>query len=61
MGDTFDKRMLVWDVASGMMNASSTIAPDPITCVAWGGVLKDIKRRATDKCVEIAGPGPRHR
>ena len=26
----YDKRMFVWDVESGLVNASATIAPDPV-------------------------------
>ena len=27
----YDKRMFVWDVESGLVNASATIAPDPVS------------------------------
>lgn len=52
VGVPADNRILVWDMASGLMNAQATPSserpPQPtVTCACWGGFFKDIKRRDT--------------
>mmetsp|Transcript_22863 Transcript_22863/g.53352 ORF Transcript_22863/g.53352 Transcript_22863/m.53352 type:complete len:637 (-) Transcript_22863:100-2010(-) len=47
VGDNTDKRLMVWDMASGLLNAQGTAMPSATTCSAWGGFEKDVKRRPT--------------
>ena len=47
IGDATDKKMLVWDMHTGNLVCSQHAAPAPTRCVAWGGRVKDVKRRAT--------------
>jgi WD40 repeat protein len=47
VGDNVDKRMLIWDLATGGIVASTAITQAQQTLVAWGGHVRDIKRRET--------------
>ena len=42
-----DKRLFVWDVSTGKMNAQANLVPEVCTCCAWGGHERDIKKRLT--------------
>ena len=51
-----DKSLVVWEVASGNIVASTGVGDTPMTAVAWGGNAKDIKRRhTTDYILATAG------
>jgi WD40 repeat protein len=51
-----DKTLVVWEVASGRIVGSVPVGAVPMTCVAWGGAAKDIKRRPTsDYILATAG------
>ena len=53
-----DNSLVVWDVSSGAIVASTNIGPAPAVVVAWGGAAKDVKRRATsDYVLCTAGNG----
>jgi len=48
IGDAEDKKMMIWDLDSGMIVTQVTLSSSkPITCVTWGGKFRDIKRRDT--------------
>lgn len=47
VGDVRDKKMFVWDLATGYINASVNQTPLPTERVAFGGMVKNIKRRET--------------
>ncbi|KAH8044466.1 WD repeat-containing protein [Aureococcus anophagefferens] len=38
---------LVWDMANGCIADDGVREPSPTVCVAWGGFVKDVKRRDT--------------
>lgn len=58
VGDATDKKMFVWDIATGCINASTTMQPLPTNIVAFGGMVKNIKRRATTNyLISTAGDG----
>jgi WD40 repeat protein len=46
-GVVSDKRLFVWDIATGKMNAQANLVPEVCTCCAWGGHERDIKKRLT--------------
>ncbi len=47
IGDHVDKRMLIWDTSNGYIVSSTVVPSSPTTLVAWGGHVRDIKRRET--------------
>jgi WD40 repeat protein len=49
VGIDSDKKMIVWDLSNGYIVCSNKMNPQPTNCVSWGGMVKDIKRRDTDK------------
>jgi len=48
-GNSMDKKIFIWDTSNGFIVAKHSILPDPLSCVRWGGFVKDIKGRNTDK------------
>lgn len=49
VGDpTDDKKIFIWDMRTGSI-VTSTSAVVPTTCVTWGGMVKNVKRRDTDR------------
>ncbi len=49
VGKDSDNKMIVWDLSNGYIVCTQRCNPAPTTCVAWGGMVKDVKRRDTDK------------
>ena len=49
IGNVTDKKMVVWDLFTGKLVATVTAHPLPVSAVAWGGMVKDVKKRDTDK------------
>lgn len=47
IGDHVDKRLIVWDMSTGNIVASTPIQPAKDMLVCWGTFVKDIKRRPT--------------
>jgi WD40 repeat protein len=41
-----DKKMIIWDLFTGNIVTSGTMNA-PVKAVAWGGMIKDIKKRDT--------------
>jgi hypothetical protein len=49
VGHEQDNKILVWDMSNGyIVSVSSPAMPSPCTCVCWGGMTRDIKRRDTN-------------
>lgn len=48
-GNSMDKKIFIWDTSNGYIVAKHNILPDPLCCMRWGGFVKDIKGRNTDK------------
>lgn len=42
-----DNKILIWDLSNGYIVTVANCNPSPCTSVAWGGMVKDIKRRDT--------------
>jgi len=40
VGDVRDKKMFVWDLATGCINASTPMQPNPTNIVGFGGMVK---------------------
>jgi len=38
-----DGKMIIWDLSNGYIVCSAKANPHPTSCVAWGGMVKDIK------------------
>lgn len=49
IGSPEDGKLLLWDMSNGCIVASANKIPIGTTCVKFGGFVKDIKRRNTDK------------
>jgi len=49
VGIDSDGKMIIWDLSNGYIVCSARANPQPTTCVTWGGMVKDIKRRDTEK------------
>ena len=49
VGVDSDKKLMIWDLSNGYIVSSHKTNPQPTTCVSWGGMVKDVKRRDTDK------------
>ena len=49
VGIDSDNKMIVWDLSNGYIVCSSKASPSPTVCISWGGMVKDVKRRDTDK------------
>lgn len=47
VGGVDDKKLLIWDMANGCIVTMVSCEPLPTVCVAWGGMVKDVKRRDT--------------
>ncbi|KAH8072185.1 WD repeat-containing protein [Aureococcus anophagefferens] len=47
VGNVDDGKLLVWDMANGCIVTMVSAEPSPTVCVAWGGFVKDVKRRDT--------------
>lgn len=47
-GNFMDKKVFIWDAASGCIVASCSF-PFPIQCLAWGGFVRDLKWRETNE------------
>ncbi|KAH8045210.1 WD repeat-containing protein [Aureococcus anophagefferens] len=47
VGNVDDGKLLVWDMANGCIVDDGVQEPSPTVCVAWGGFVKDVKRRDT--------------
>jgi hypothetical protein len=43
-----DKKIFIWDTSNGYIVAKQVMQPDPMTCMRWGGFVKDIKGRNTE-------------
>ena len=48
LGFSEDHKLLIWDMSTGAVIASSVKVPLGTLCVTFGGFLRDIKRRDTD-------------
>lgn len=50
-GNTLDKKMFIWNMANGHIVAQMPLVPtvfhEAPSCVAWGGMVKDVKLRLT--------------
>ena len=44
-----DKKIFIWDTSNGYIVGKHAILPDPLQTMCWGGFVKDIKERNTDK------------
>ena len=52
LGAEGDTSLVLWDMASGQIVSSANVpGSDSATCVAWGGFLKDVKKRPTSSYV----------
>eukprot|EP00617_Octactis_speculum_P023926 CAMPEP_0185769252 /NCGR_PEP_ID=MMETSP1174-20130828/53472_1 /TAXON_ID=35687 /ORGANISM="Dictyocha speculum, Strain CCMP1381" /LENGTH=614 /DNA_ID=CAMNT_0028454245 /DNA_START=34 /DNA_END=1875 /DNA_ORIENTATION=- len=49
VGDPRDMKILVWDNSNGYLVAMVNQNPHPCVTCTWGGMVKNIKRRDTDK------------
>ncbi|GMH95472.1 hypothetical protein TrST_g9575 [Triparma strigata] len=49
VGIDSDEKMIIWDLSNGYIVCNQKSNPQPTNCVTWGGMVKDIKRRDTDK------------
>eukprot|EP01041_Mallomonas_annulata_P006524 gene6524-13197_t len=47
LGNSEDKKMIVWDMSTGYIIAANSKMPAGTICIAHGGFMKDIKRRET--------------
>mmetsp|Transcript_46034 Transcript_46034/g.127954 ORF Transcript_46034/g.127954 Transcript_46034/m.127954 type:complete len:216 (-) Transcript_46034:1713-2360(-) len=47
VGVVDDNKILIWDLSNGFIVTMVSHNPTPCTCVTWGGMIKDIKRRDT--------------
>ena len=47
VGAVDDNKVLIWDLSNGYIVTMVQHDPSPTTCVSWGGMVKDIKRRDT--------------
>ena len=47
IGDLQDHKMFFWDMSTGYIVTSVPAHPNPLHAVAWGGFVKDIKKRDT--------------
>ena len=47
VGAVDDNKILIWDLSNGYIVTMMQHDPSPTTCVSWGGMVKDIKRRNT--------------
>ncbi|CAM9768810.1 unnamed protein product [Chrysoparadoxa australica] len=47
VGVVEDGTMLIWDTSTGHIVTIAHLQATPVSCIAWGGMLKDIKRRDT--------------
>ena len=47
VGVVDDNKILIWDLSNGYIVTMVNHNPKPCTCVTWGGMIKDIKRRDT--------------
>jgi WD40 repeat protein len=48
IGGGDDRKLFCWDMSTGAVIGSSNKLPAGTLCVAWGGFIRDIKRRDTD-------------
>lgn len=48
-GSVEDSRMVVWDTSSGAIVSSGSIDSSRCTCVAWVGMVRDVKHRPTSE------------
>ncbi len=48
LGGSEDNKLIIWDISTGAIIASSCKVPVGTLCVTFGGFVKDIKRRDTD-------------
>ena len=48
IGDSDDHKIIIWDLSTGNVISSSNKLPAETNCVAFGGFVRDIKRRDTD-------------
>lgn len=48
-GNSMDKKLFIWDTSNGYIVGSYPLLPDPIICMKWGGFVKDIKGRDTNR------------
>eukprot|EP00605_Chrysophyceae_sp_TOSAG23-4_P001584 GSChrysophyteH1.ASY1.ANO1.1739.1 assembled CDS len=48
LGGDIDHKLIIWDISTGAIVASSCKVPTGTYCVTFGGFVKDIKRRDTD-------------
>ena len=49
VGIDSDGKLIIWDLSNGYIVCSARANPHPTTCVTWGGMVKDVKRRDTEK------------
>ena len=47
VGVASDGKMFAWEMSKGYIVASCTAEPAPVDAIAWGGMVKDVKRRDT--------------
>ena len=48
-GNSMDKKLFIWDTSNGYIVGSFPLLPDPILFMKWGGFVKDIKGRDTNR------------
>ena len=50
-GNTLDGKMFIWNMANGHIVAQMPLVPSVFaeapSCIAWGGMVKDVKLRQT--------------
>ncbi|XXQ35592.1 WD domain, G-beta repeat [Plasmodiophora brassicae] len=50
VGAAVEGKLIVWDCRTGLIVGSALTAPSPFCAIAWGGRIKDVKRRPTSDC-----------
>lgn len=57
IGDVRDKKIFVWDLATGCINASAPMNPCPTNIVGFGGMVKSASRPAAKhgRCCGVCG------
>jgi WD40 repeat protein len=54
-----DNKLIVWDLSNGYIVVSSALPSNavPCRCLAWGGMVKDVKRRDTSNYLLVTSQG----
>jgi WD40 repeat protein len=49
IGGNDDHKLILWDISTGAIISSTSKLPVGTLCLAWGGFIRDIKRRDTNR------------